>query len=200
MFAVHQPLIGAYAVDSPRALADVVAFVLTSIRKPLWRAAADMSLIRSGNLAPLALPFTREGFEFVKRHRRKLYRDAFARRADAAALVELFSTVPGLGLPKAGFVAQLAFGLGGCIDTHNLKRFGLNPNRWHTSAKTAPHIRSRKAADYAAVCDRLGGCAFLWDSWCEYVAANSHGARLHYRDAFDVSATHCRAFELTEAR
>jgi hypothetical protein len=38
----------------------------------------------------------------------------------------IFLRIPGLGLPKAGFMCQLCAGLVGCMDVHNIRMYGLN--------------------------------------------------------------------------
>jgi len=50
VYATHAPRISAYALSGPESLLDTGAFVLASIRVPLWRAAADMTRIRAGDL------------------------------------------------------------------------------------------------------------------------------------------------------
>jgi hypothetical protein len=73
---------------------------------------------------------------------------------------------------KAGFVAQLAFGLSACLDTNNVKRLGLNVRYWHAwdYKQSAPAIKRKKIARYNDTVDQLGGTAQLWDSWCRYVS------------------------------
>lgn len=195
MYATHAPRISAYALSGPDALLDTGAFVLASIRVPLWRAAADMARIRAGDLTPYYMRRKREGYDFLRGHALSLYRDALALRGDTAALLLHFARIPGLGLAKAGFLVQLAFGAGGCLDTHNLRRFGIPPHRFVIRERDSAELRERKAREYVDTCEALGGAPGLWDTWCTYVATETRDAA-RYRDAFDVSATHCAALAL----
>jgi hypothetical protein len=112
----------------------------------------------------------------------------------AHELLNYFASLPGLGLVKGGFLAQLVFGLVGCIDTHNLTRFNVRPYdvaaRAFKSAKTSA-TRNRKIEVYLDICAKLGGCAALWDGWCEYVYARNRGD--YYTSAQQVSQMHVDA-------
>ncbi len=79
----------------------------------------------------------------------------------------MIKNVPGLGLAKAAFVSQLANGYLGCLDTVNLKRFGLN-----TKIRT---INKYMEAFYAT---GETGCE-LWRNWCIAVSE---------RDNFNVES------------
>lgn len=85
------------------------------------------------------------------------------------ALVALCE-LPGLNCPKAGFLLQIAWGVGGCIDTRNVKEFGVQPPEVR---KSWPAQRIRETcAEYLALCTKLGGSEFLWDNWCRGAAAS----------------------------
>ena len=45
----------------------------------------------------------------------------------------------------------------------------------------------RKANFYIKTCEDLGGCEYLWDSWCQYLAEIYPNI---YTDANDVSDLH----------
>jgi hypothetical protein len=111
-------------------------------------------------------------------------------------LLEYLCDLPGFGPAKAGFVCQLVYGVAGCIDTHNLARFDI-PTRRFDNYKQIKTIKSkRKRIElYLKTCRDAGGCAKLWDGWCEYVAARQPNT---YRDAQHVSELHIEALGLTE--
>lgn len=191
MYATHARAIQAWAQGGtdPARLVAVGGFVLCTIRVPLRRAVAETrALLERGDASPL--------FGWKERGL-----DTLADRApELSALIQCgagrdtllaeFSRIPGLGLAKAGFVLQLACGVSGCLDTHNLRRFGLRAAAFSVPDGCTDRLRYAKAAAYHAAIDAAGGTASLWDSWCRYVAeAQPH----RYRDAWEVSALHCEA-------
>lgn len=197
MFATHQPRIAAYAGASPDAFADVAVFVLLTIQEPLKRVPEYAERVRHGDTDPL-WGIKRRGAEWAWGHAAEWSARAaqWARAGDDIGLLLELAECPGLGAVKAGFLAQLAFGRVGCLDTHNLARFNLKPDAFTLRAKMTPQLRERKARAYVAQCAELGGCEYLWDSWCAYVAAQT---RFEYPGgAFEVSAFHCRALNLRE--
>lgn len=174
MYARDARLIQRYAQSSPEALQDVVTFVLVSIRNPIEKLPDFCDDVRRrGKASRYLWGSKRSGFEYWDRNASRLYREAQALHAadDTLGLLLLFRTVPGLDLPKAGFCLQLAYGRAGCLDSHNLARFGLKASSFRTSGKLSEEAIRRKALHYLDVIERLGGCAALWDSWCAYVAS-----------------------------
>lgn len=70
----------------------------------------------------------------------------------------LVANVPGLGPAKAAFVIQLSKGKLGCLDTVNVKRYGL-PEIPQTPKK------------YLETLEQLGVTSSrMWRDWCHYVA------------------------------
>jgi hypothetical protein len=103
-------------------------------------------------------------------------------------IVHILQSVPSLGPAKAGFCAQMIYGISGCLDTHNLQRFGIREREFRgAEAKYKPATVCAKIASYNDLCRKLGGTAHLWDSWCEYVA---HRGTAGTFEANSVSALH----------
>jgi len=100
-----------------------------------------------------------------------------------------FKPVTGLGLVKAGFLIQLAFGEIGCIDSRNMEQFGINRNTLRYAKTTSKAIRLRKADNYIKLCASIGSCSFLWDNWCNELALNNPE---RYKSGHFVSAEHER--------
>jgi hypothetical protein len=105
----------------------------------------------------------------------------------------LLLKVPGLGLPKSGFVLQLVWGRSGCIDTVNLQRFGLK--RWAVDIKKTakPETVTKHIRRYLALVEQCGGTALLWDEWCATIAQRDAS----FEDAEDVSFRHLAYLEGT---
>lgn len=194
-------------------LANVVRFTLATIRFPLWQAAKASRTLITGegdyNAARRQVLWgsKRKGFKYLetsqgletletatrlaamaKRVERGVFGDVVnAMNARAAALLKL-ADVPGLGLVKAGFVTQQAFGFGGCIDTHNLRLYGVPDTAVQLGGvKLDGEAAARKARAYLKLCNRLGGPARLWDAWCEFVAETQPN---RYENADAVSFAH----------
>ncbi len=110
------------------------------------------------------------------------------------AAIELFLPVPNLGMVKAAFVAQcLGFNVA-CIDSHNLKRLGMNENQVKLG-KVKPETRHKKITAYVEMTQEQGS-EYWWDSWCEYVAGNQANRQLDTGDV--VSRYHVECVDLVE--
>lgn len=204
MFAKHQLQISQFARANPENFAKVMQFVIITIRNPLYNVASDIETATNGGEEAMGVLF---GYKF------EAYNDAYLRREAhfsycefaamhntgdelACAIIEYVAAFPGFDIPKAGFVAQLIYGVGGCLDTHNLKRFGFKPSAFRNfkQRKTAK-ARRNLVAKYVKACNDCGGAEHLWNSWCEYVATQSARASV-YRDAYHVSSLHVEALNI----
>jgi hypothetical protein len=201
MFATHASRTAEYAQQSPDNLVRTIAFVLTTIRSPIERAPVEVAEVDAlGDKAPSLWGDKARGYRYASKHKEQLYADCMACHAadDTVGLLKVLLAVPMLGLPKAGFVSQLAFGRVGCLDTHNLERYGLKAAAFATSGlKPDGQALDRKCRLYLETCEELGGCEQLWDTWCDYVAAQYPD---RFADGDAVSVIHCVALTLpTEA-
>lgn len=195
MFAQHQPIISQWARADADNLRDVIRFVLLTIRYPLYLAVEDM---RDDN--PRAMTGARQyAWHAAGRDAREVFdtceniAHGYHDPADVAAeLCGYLATRPAFGLAKAGFVVQLAYGLGGCLDSHNLARFNISQWRFAHYKRKGPRTQARMRRAYVDTCDALGGTADLWDTWCHYVAERD----AHYSSAHHVSELHAAAFHL----
>jgi hypothetical protein len=112
------------------------------------------------------------------------------------AAIELFLAVPNLGMVKAAFAAQcLGFNVA-CIDSHNLKRLGMNENQVKLG-KVKPETRTKKITAYVEMTQEQGS-EYWWDSWCEYVAGNQANRQLDTGDV--VSRYHVECVDLVEVK
>jgi hypothetical protein len=85
---------------------------------------------------------------------------------DEQELLDLWLTVPGLGLAKAGFVCQLTRGWVGCVDSHNAKRYGVPANQLRYNKKLSARALVRKQEEYIALTHAIGGSEYMWKEWC----------------------------------
>jgi len=190
MFSTHQSAISAFALGSNVGLERTFRLVFLSIRQPFHSMAKQMRDVDENGLqSPYLFGWKRDGLAFVRDNASGL-RHALAGvpagYGDADTLLRIAS-VPGLGLVKAGFVLQLVTGSAGCIDSHNLQRFGLNANAFKYGASASDALKRKKALAYLDACWKAGGCASLWNGWCDHVAAQQPK---RWQSGFEVSAMH----------
>lgn len=203
MFDTHQPIIGAWARERPAHLREVLRFAVLSARQPLYNLPADMEQAHRGGPEAMGVLFGWKHRAWVAAEDNQ---DAiYAQCLDlwehsppehlAPDLILYLAQQWGLGPAKAGFVAQMAFGVGGCLDTHNLRRFGLREVRGFRQLKS---LRGRRhmIERYCAALATCGSTRTLWDSWCHYVANQSRRQNL-YHNAEHVSALHCISLGLS---
>jgi hypothetical protein len=203
MFTNHQPKIKAYAIKNGDNFFKVIQFVLLTIQQPLHSIPFQMTLVDSEGLAANCLwGVKREAWLWHKKNKNFVYDHAMlldhihVNPGHAASeLLIYFASLPGLGLAKGGFLAQLTFGLVGCLDSHNVERYGLAKSQVSASAfkrAKTPTTRHAKVNQYLDLCLELGGCEGLWNSWCEYVyTKQAHQG--YYNSAHHVSELHCTA-------
>jgi hypothetical protein len=166
MYREHQPTIAYFGMKSPENARRVVHFVLATVR-------THLEYVPDNLLNPAhMLPASRRGLAYVQG---KDVRDWSLRR-----LLE----IPGLGIAKAGFVRQLLHGDVGCLDTHNLKLYGLNARAFRTDCSVV--ALTERLQTYENLCTVIG-TEQLWDGWCEHVAALRPKV---WRDAETVSRFH----------
>lgn len=219
MYAKHQPIIGRHARQNADNMAAVLRFVVITIQNRLFNCPADcetITAVYTGQASDgefeaangILYGHKRAAVDYIDSERHNLYwlaESAFfhaeTERQAAESLIAIFADIPGLGIVKAGFAAQLIYGVGGCLDSHNLERFGINPNKVKSSRyKGAKRLATKRAiiSEYLDFCEQFGGCGGLWDSWCEYLATrpDETGVRMNgnkplYESAYHVSALHC---------
>jgi hypothetical protein len=188
MFREHQPQIAEYAIKSPDNMCRVMDMVSLSIQQP-WHNVGTMlkDVDDSGIESKYLFGSKRPGFEYIRYNKHNLYNIIFYKKMTLEERLLHVAGTPGLGLPKAGFVLQLCTGKVGCLDGHNLNRFGLSPNVFKLARKVKYDTALKKAHLYIKTLEDLGGCEYLWNSWCVFMADKYPN---RYRDADHVSQLH----------
>lgn len=217
MFANHQPIISGYARENPENFARVLKFVILTIRTRLFNMPADMETLESARTADeisgVLYGFKGQSVAEIDINRDSLYAQAESisyhaetPRHAAENLIDLFTSIHGLGLAKAGFCAQLIYGVSACLDSHNIERFGLSYAALKSSTfKGAKTLKTRRKwiARYCDYVEQCGGTESIWDSWCDYVykRPDAVGYKMNhnqsvYKSAEHVSALHCESLGL----
>jgi hypothetical protein len=191
MYDRDMPIMRDHALSSPQGLVDVIAFVLCTIQQPLQSVANQMADIRANGAASKYLfGSKRVGYQYAVDHAPVIFAavSKAVELGDVIGAVDVLSNVPGLGLVKASFVAQICGLDVACLDTHNLRRLGYAETAFKFPKGLRRETRLAKIANYVSLCKRTGGARYWWNTWCEYVAGNRANKALATGDA--VSAYH----------
>ena len=194
MFNYINPRINSHCLDNADNLSNCIAMVVLSIQQPWHSVGGQMSDYKKlGIKSRFVWGNKKKTIQYLQKKRHVLYGSMLAilashkSQADKNhALLKLFLHVPGLGLVKAGFVVQLAVGQIGCIDSHNIKKYGINPNTLKVPVNASPRLKDKKIAAYIELCESIG-CADLWDNWCQLIADKQ---AKHFASGNAVSRAH----------
>jgi len=191
MYDRDMPLMRDLALADPQGLLTVIAFVLATIQQPLQSVANQMRDIRANGAGSKYLfGSKRIGYAYADAHKEVLHAAVVAavQCGDAIGAIDVLSNVPGLGIVKASFVAQICGLETACLDTHNLRSLGFAETAFRLAKSVKPATKRAKIADYVATCVRTGGSRHWWNAWCHTVAGNKANRSLPTADA--VSAYH----------
>lgn len=194
MYKTHQPIISNHCRACPDNMARALQFCTLTIQESLHRVPDNFPLAEEGDSGVLfgwKYAAYNEAWEYRDHIYKELEEIWSTRRGDDDAterLLHYVASLPGFGLAKAGFLAQLVYGVGGCLDSHNLRRLGLNERKFagYKSLKSFDGRRA-KINSYIDTIANMGSTEYLWDSWCEHVHALTpsrydsaeHVSRLH---------------------
>jgi len=136
-------------------------------------------------------------YKYVMIHRHKIHAQVLAvlngktsEHNKALSLMRIFLRIPGLNTAKAGFCCQLIGGLVGCMDSHNIKMYGLDPKDFVIDKKLSSPKgianNQRKVLGYVNLCHDHG-TENLWNNWCNHLSTTSkrwvdgnHVSEVHY--------------------
>jgi hypothetical protein len=187
-----------YAQQSPDNMMDVGMMVVLSIQQNWLGVGDQLNDVNANGINSKFLWGNKiNTYLYFRDNSQQLYNDAMvvinskdSDRVKAQELMEIFLRVTGLGIPKAGFMCQLMAGLVGCMDVHNIKMYGLEPNSLSISKnpKTSRGVEAnnKKVLAYIDLCHDIG-TEQLWNNWCDYLATKSvkwlggaHVSAVHY--------------------
>ena len=134
LFKLHNPIVNSYMQKSADNTADGVLMASLSMRRPWITVGTQMKEYKSHGLRAKAIwGNKRATAKWVRRNKNKLFENVtaslnFTGRRRKVQMMLAFLDVPGIGLAKAGFCCQLFAGIVGCIDTHNIRLYNVDPN------------------------------------------------------------------------
>jgi len=194
MYNIHGTAIQQYAQESANNLSNVILMVALSIQQNWSTVGYQMKDVQAeGGDSRFLWGNKKKTYKYLQARKDFMYGQFMAvvnsnkSEADkAATLMRIFLRVPGLGLAKAGFVCQLTAGLVGCIDVHNIRMYGIDPNHLKVSMKVKnKELIKTKILNYINICHAIG-TEKLWNNWCEYLSTKNKT----WRDGFHVSEVH----------
>ena len=196
MYRDHAPLIGAAMREDPEIFKRGCVFVILSIRTGIDRLDGQMAEVDEQRAsAPCLFGWKRRAYQHIQLHGRRLHTTLMdvwnadpmdARQWSHGAEHEVIRTlleVPGLGIVKAAFVAQL-FGFDvACIDSRNAEREGRKRDafKYDKTRKREARLDKLLALYLSAT---HGRAEEYWDAWCDYVGAD------YKRTGEQISAMH----------
>ncbi len=170
MYAEHNPKIADGMRRDPETFIRGALFALLSIRQPVIYVPDMLSEVsREGRNAQSLFGFKRDAYDHLQEHGTSLWQAVTRAQTPRAAIVAALS-VPGLGIVKGTFVAQLAGHDVACLDSRNMKRLGMPMRAWRSDGiigKTAPAFQ-RKLDRYLSLVE--GRAEEFWNDWCNDVA------------------------------
>ena len=185
MYQNHQPNIEKFARKNPDNFAQVVLFVSATIQQMFHTVPAIVDDVREHGLDSKHLwGSKKDTWRYTLENKDLLFETVFSNMDLEDKLLSI-AEIPGIGLVKAGFV-QLCGCEVGCLDVHNLRRFGLNAQTFKFG-KVKYLTARKKATLYLNTCVQCGGSETLWDEWCQLIA-EKYPQR--WRSAHDVSQAH----------
>lgn len=197
MYNVHNPICRGVSQSSKHGLATNIAFTLSSIQERthlLPKYMEDYALY--GWEAPHFKRINKHKGAYYVRDNLDSIWESFCDILDSGRDKELkcillFSSIPMISTVKAGFITQLAIGKVGCLDSHNLDRYGVDKKRFHINDKLGLVTKTRKIRDYIQVCKDLGGSRSLWNKWCNHIAKTYPN---QFNNGYEVSQLHADCF------
>lgn len=164
MYAEHVPPIALGCKADADIWARAIMFASLSIQQSIEQVPSMLDDLEETRSSSVYLwGFKRRTYEYVQLHKAQLHEILDLGLRDA--LDTLASSVPGLGLVKAGFCLQLAGYDVACLDTRNVRREGRDARAFRTDGRKP----SRAKLD-AYLKETEGKAERYWNAWCADVA------------------------------
>ena len=170
MYDEHNPKIAEGMRRDPETFIRGALFAVLSIRQPVIYVPDMLAEVdREGRNAQSLFGFKRDSFDYLQEHGTQVW-DAVCGAKDARGAVYAATRVPGLGIVKGAFVAQLAGFDVACLDGRNLVRLGHDRDTWKVRGEKDKATRAfgKKLDRYLAQVE--GRAREFWDDWCCDVA------------------------------
>ena len=172
MYDSHVPIIAEAMRENFEAFRRGLAFVVCSIRQPIVTTPDQIAALFDGGETDESPLFGHkwDAWNFILSPKcAELWKRVKA-EYDPETVIWEVSRIPGIGIVKAGFVAQL-MGLDvACLDSRNIKRDGRNPEQYRSRGGMQKDTAAFRRKVKAYVADTGGKAREYWDVWCTHVA------------------------------
>jgi hypothetical protein len=167
MYADHVPIISGAMRSDLATFKRGVMFAILSARVQFHRVPDQCEeLKRNGRDAACLWNWKFDAYCYLEANAEALHAAAIAAR-DAADCIKALCIIPGLGIVKGAFVAQMLGHDVACLDARNIQREGRNPRAFRTDGKKQGAAFERKVTKYCN--ETRGRASELWDTWCNEV-------------------------------
>jgi hypothetical protein len=167
MYADHVPVIAGAMRADVGTFKRGVMFAILSARVPFHRVPDQCSeLKKRGRDAACLWNWKFDAYCYLEDHAADLHSAACGTN-DAGGCIRALCQIPGLGIVKGAFVAQMLGHDVACLDARNIAREGRNPRAFRTDGVKTGAAFSAKVDRYLA--ETYGRAAELWDTWCNEV-------------------------------
>ena len=168
MYETHVPYIASAMRQDADAFARGVTFALLSIQQMFVTVPKAMVDVEQNDTASRFLFGSKAGaYHFLMEHKVGLHAACVAATSPAEVIATV-ATIPGMGIVKAAFVAQLMGHDVACLDTRNIQREKRNPREYRSRKDCSPRKFAKDIERY--VRDTGGKAREYWDTWCTDVA------------------------------
>jgi hypothetical protein len=172
MYSDHVPLISKSMRNSEDCFCNAVMFAVLSARVKFDRVPNMCRDLRAKGVKCKALwGWKLDAYKYLQEHREDLWKTCIAApytRQGAIDCISALTTIPGMGIVKAAFVAQMLGHNVACLDTRNIQRDGRNPRAYKTDSKIKKQPRMKRLIEHY-VSETWGTAQYYWDTWCNEV-------------------------------
>lgn len=163
MYADHVPYIASAMQSGPDTFARGCMFAVLSIQQMFVTVPKALTDVDANEDRSRYLFGSKAGaYRYIMDNKVALHASVVDATTPGEAITRI-CVVPGLGIVKAGFIAQLMGHDIACLDTRNIKRDKRNPREYRADRKHGAAWH-RKVDRYVR---DVGGCAReYWDAWC----------------------------------
>lgn len=182
MYRNDVPIIAAACRADLRTFKNCVMFALLSARVQFHRVPGQAEEVAAkGDKARALWGWKIDAYKYLEEHANLLWQEATS-APTAEHCIRTLCRIPGLGIVKAAFVAQMLGYDTACFDTRNIQREGRNPRQYRTDGIKSGDAFVRKVQHYCA--QTRGRAQELWDTWCaevgpDYGMTAEQCSRLH---------------------
>lgn len=164
MYQDHVAILNSAMRRDPDIFLRGVTFAVLSIRQKFPLVCDQLAEVDVASTKARALwGYKRGAYDFLRSHKIDLHHNVVnAKRSEDA--IEALCTIPGLGIVKSAFVAQMMGHDIGCLDSRNVHRLGLNFREWRTDGRKTTMAFKRKVGRYVDYTN--GKAEALWNDWC----------------------------------